>query len=72
MFGISRYIFKLEICSNVNFARKVQPIADRVAQNLDIISKIIQFSSRRTRILLGFIIYYLVLIVNPMGKILVC
>jgi len=31
-----------------------------------------QFSTRRTRILMGFIIYYLILIVNPMGKILVC
>ena len=50
----------------------VQPIADRVAQNLEIISKNFQFSTRRTRILMGFIIYYVVLIVNPMGRILVC
>jgi len=50
----------------------VQPIADRVAQHLEIISKNFQFSTRRTRILTGFIIYYLVLIVNPMGRILVC
>jgi len=49
----------------------IQPIADRVAQHLEIISKNSQFSTRRTRILLGFIIYYLVLIVNPMGRILV-
>jgi len=48
-----------------------QPIADRVAQNLQIISKNVQFSTKRTRILLGFIIYYLVQIVNPMGRILV-
>ena len=47
----------------------VQPIADRVAQNLEIISKNSQFSTRR--ILMGFIIYYLVLIVNIMGRILV-
>ena len=30
----------------------LQPIADRVAQNLEIISKNFQFSSRRTRILI--------------------
>jgi len=47
----------------------VQPIA--VAQNLEIISKNIQSCTRRTRILVGFIIYYLVQIVNPMGRILV-
>jgi len=47
------------------------PIADRVAQHLEIISKNFRFSTRRTRILKGFIIYYLVLIVNPMGRILV-
>ena len=47
----------------------VQPIANRVAQNLEFIlfSQNFQFSTRRTR----FIIYYLVLIVNPMGRILV-
>ena len=49
----------------------VQPIADRVAQNLEIISDNFQFSTRRTRILMGFIIYELVLTVNPMGRILV-
>jgi len=49
----------------------VQPIADRVAQNLEIISKNFQFSTRRTRILMRLIIYFLVLIVNPMGRILV-
>ena len=46
----------------------VQPIADRVAQHLEIISKNFWFSTRRTRILMGFIIYYLVLIVNPMAE----
>ena len=54
---------------------QIQPIADRVAQNLEIISQNFQFSTRRTRVLMGFIIgaiYYLVLIVNPMGKILLC
>jgi len=35
---------------------QVQPIADRVAQNLEIISKNCQFGTRRTRILMGFII----------------
>ena len=49
----------------------IQPIADRVAQHLEIISKDFQFITRRTRILMGFIIYYLVLIVNPMGRTLV-
>jgi len=51
--------------------RDVQPIADRVAQHLEIISKNFRFSTRRIRILMGFIIYYLVLIMNPMGRILV-
>ena len=52
----------------------VQPIAYRVAKKIDIMSKNFQFSTRRTRILMGFIIstiYHLVLIVNPMGRILV-
>jgi len=49
----------------------VQPIADRVAQTLEIISKNFQFSTRRTRIPIRFFIYYLVLIINPMGRILV-
>jgi len=54
-----------------HMVQHVQPIADRVAQHLEIISKNFQFSTRRTRILMGFIIYYLVQIVNPMGRILV-
>jgi len=33
----------------------IQPIADRVAKNLEIISKNFQFSTRRTKILVGFI-----------------
>ena len=53
------------------FDTEVQPITDRVAQHLEIISKNFRFSTRRTRILMGFIVYYLVLIVNPMGRILV-
>jgi len=52
-------------------AIRIQPIADRVTQNLQIVSTKFQFSTRRTRILVGFIIYYLVLIVNPMCRILV-
>ena len=60
------------VSSQVDHPQNVlQPIADRVAQHLQIISKNFQFSARRTRILMGFIIYYLVLIVNPMDKILV-
>ena len=50
----------------------IQPIADRVAQHREIISKNFQFSTRRTRILMGSIIYFLVVIVNSMGRILVC
>ena len=50
---------------------ELQPIADRVEQHLEIISKNFQFSTRRTKILMGFIMYYFVLIVNPMGRILV-
>jgi len=45
-----------------------------VAQNLEIISKNFQFSTRRSRILMDFMIstiYYVVLIMNPMGRILV-
>jgi len=45
----------------------IQAIADRVALNLEIFSN----HTKRTRILMGFIIYYLVLIVNPIGRILV-
>jgi len=56
---------------HMNAHIQVQPIADRVAQHLEIISKNVIFSTSRTRILIGFIIYYLVLIVNPMDRILV-
>jgi len=48
--------------------KHVHPIADKMAQNLEIISKNFHFSTRRTR----SIIYYLVLIVNPIDRILVC
>ena len=50
--------------------RNVQSIADRVAQHLEIIPKNFRFSTRRTRILYG-IDHLLVLIVNPMDRILV-
>jgi len=43
-----------------------------MAQHLEISFKNLQLGTRRTRILMGFIMYYLVLIVNPMGRILVC
>jgi len=49
----------------------VQPIADRVALNLQIISKNFRFGTKRTKILMGLITNYMVLIVNPMGRILV-
>jgi len=62
----TNHIFELDIHST-----NVQPIADRVAQHLEIISKNFRFSTRRTRIHMGLIICYLVLIVNPMGRILV-
>jgi len=53
----------------------IQPIADRVTQNLEIISKNFESSTRRTRILIGFEFascYYNLLIVATMGRILVC
>ena len=47
----------------------MHPIADRVAQNLEIISKNFQLSTRRTRILsMGFTsttMYNMVLVINP-------
>jgi len=45
-----------EVCIRIY----VQPIADRVAQNLEIISKNFRFSTRRTRIFwdLSFITWY--------------
>jgi len=46
-------------------------LLDRVAQNQEIILTNFLFSTRRTRILMRLIIYYLVLIVNPIGRILV-
>ena len=52
----------------------VQPIVDRAAQNLEIDSREFQFSIWRTRIPMRFmisIIYYVVLIANPMGRIVV-
>ena len=49
----------------------VQPIADRVAQNLEIISKKFQFSTRRTRILMGFSHVLLGTNRKPMRRILV-
>ena len=55
----------------ISSGKFVQPFADRVAQHLEIISKNFQSSTRRTRMLMGFIIYYLVPNLNPMGRILV-
>ena len=60
-------ISRLKNCVTIHM---IPPIADRVAQHLEIICKNFQFSTRRTSILMGFICY-LVLIVNPMGRILV-
>ena len=39
-----------------DFSINIQPIADRVAQNLEIMSKNFQFSTKRTRILMEFMI----------------
>ena len=66
-----RYVRRIYTLYLICIVHKVQPIADRVAQHLEIISKNFRMSTRRTMILMGFIIYYLVLIVNPMGRILV-
>jgi len=55
------YVYLFTLC--------IQPIADRVAQHLEILFKNFPCNTRRTRIRMGFIIYYLVLIVNPMGRI---
>jgi len=54
-----------------SYVLQAQPIADKVAQNLEIISKTFQSCIRRTRILMGFFDIYVVLIVNPMSRILV-
>jgi len=80
---IHAYVMKPQACithecihayMHLYIHKYIQPIADRVAQNFEIISEKFQFSTRRTSILMGFIIstiYYVVLIVNPMGRILV-
>ena len=40
-------------CGVFRFVRTVQPTADMVAQNPEIVPKNFQFSTRRTRILMG-------------------
>ena len=75
--SISIFIIYLSLCQSlylciyINAHIHVHPIADKVAQHLEILSKNFRFSTRRTRILMGFIMFYLVLIVNPMERILV-
>jgi len=69
MFISCIYVFYLKCLDLISLC--LQLIADRVAQNLEIIFDDFQLSTRRTRIFMGFINYYLVLIVNPMGRILV-
>ena len=59
------------LCMCIHICIHIQPIAERVPQDPEIISTKNQFSSRHTRIVMGFIIYYLVLISNPMGRIVV-
>jgi len=49
---------------DVRTSQDIQPIAHGVAQHLEIISKNLQLSTRRTRILMGFIIYDLVFVFN--------
>jgi len=52
----------------------VPPMANGVAQNLEIMPNNLQFDTRRTRNLMGCIVRtidYVVLIANPMGRILV-
>jgi len=57
--------------ANPSTYQLIQPMAHSVAQHLEILPKHSQLSTRRTRIPIRFIIYYLVLIANPMGRILV-
>jgi len=64
----------MHLICNVCFETDLQLIADRAAQSLEIVSKSFQFSTRRTKIVPEFTsstIYYVVLIVHPMGRILV-
>ena len=68
---ISENIAYISVIVSSSSPTYIQPIADRVAQHLEIISINFQYSTRRTRILMGFVIYSLVLIVNPMDRILV-
>ena len=68
------YVF-IYICIDIlKLFLYMHPIGDRVAQNLEIMSDNFQFSTRHTEILQGFIIstmLYMVVLVNPMDKILV-
>ena len=54
---MQRYKYHVSLCL-------LQPIADKVARNLEIISKNFQFSTRRTRILMGFIVSTMLLLDN--------
>ena len=67
----SRLPDTFDICMCYICMYVLQPIADRMALNLEIISKNFRFSTKRTKIHMGLKINYLVLIVNPMGWILV-
>jgi len=64
----------LKSSMNITMTRNITPIAERAAQNLEIISKNVQVSTRCSRILMRFTISaicYVALIVNFMGRILV-
>ena len=71
----SRHTCTCITCTSVRRSREsclIQPIADRVARNLEICSEKFQCSTRCPKILMGLLIYYLVITVNPIGRILIC
>jgi len=86
--GMHRFLYKGEACIcvceyevQIEYYVQLQTyviysrLQIRMAQNLQNISENFQFSTRRTRVLMEFImstIYHVVLIVYPMGRILVC
>jgi len=54
--SLLQYVAVVSLCCRHKSALELQPIANIVAQNLEIISKNFQLSTRRTKILMIFII----------------